>query len=78
MIRSLPQGNIPHVAHDDVLRHVRRAVQHYVFVAPPANYSNNFILSFVEKEAGVSKEILLYIPRFNYLNLLSTKLSRVF
>lgn len=39
MIRPFSQSDVPHVAHNDVLRHVRRAVENDVFVAPSANIS---------------------------------------
>lgn len=38
MIRPLSQGYVSHVTHNDILRHVRGAIENDVFVTPPAMF----------------------------------------
>jgi len=38
MIRPLSQSYIPHVAHNNILRHIRRTVEHDVFIAPSKKF----------------------------------------
>lgn len=34
MVRSFPKCNIPHVAHHNIFRHVRRTIEYHVLVTP--------------------------------------------
>jgi hypothetical protein len=42
MVRSLSQGNVSHVAHDDILRHVGRTIENDVLVTPSESISVTF------------------------------------
>lgn len=42
MVRPFSQSDVPHVAHNDILRHVCRAVENDVFVAPPEIFRRHF------------------------------------
>lgn len=53
MVRSLPQRNVPHVAHDDIFRHVGRTVEDDVFVTPSENIPVNIFEMREEKSRDV-------------------------
>lgn len=43
MVRSFPKCNIPHVAHHNIFRHVRRTIEYHVLVTPSVKSSHRLL-----------------------------------
>lgn len=75
MVRSFPKCNVPHVAHHNIFRHVRRTIEYHVLVTPSVK-SLHRLLRFLFNLAATAK--LSFLLTLSGLDITLVALSVIF